>query len=160
MRNEHGTAKMVELQATNREYWMECAEKESEKTDCIRPESLIGAVAVKDGQVIAGGANVVVGKIKKCAECGYCIRKKLCIASGTQREIAYCICAEQHMICNAARDGVKLDGAEVYVTHKPCAICTRLMIQSGISRVYYHRDYPQQFTDEICNESGFIMTRL
>ena len=160
MKNEQSTDKMKEIQKPNHEFWMNCAAEESKKTHCIRPESMIGAVAVKDGQVIAGGSNGVVGKIMKCCERGYCIRKKLNIPSGTQREIAYCICAEQRMICDAARQGVQLNEAEVYVTHKPCAICTRLMIESGISRVYYKADYPNQFTDEICKEAGFEMIKL
>ena len=151
---------MAELQKTDRNFWMDCAFLEGKKSGCIRAESLIGAVAVKEGQVVAGGYNGVVGKIMPCCNRGYCIRKKLNIPSGTQREIAYCICAEQRMICNAARDGVKLEGAEVYVTHKPCAICTRLMIESGIARAFFKSDYPNQFTDEICKESGFEMIKL
>ena len=146
---------MENLQKTDRSYWMQRAEKIAEDSLCIRDESRIGAVAVKDGRIVETGFNGVVGNIPRCAIRGECIRKKMGIKSGTQREVAYCICAEQRMICNAARNGITLDGAEVYVTHRPCAICIRLLIEAGVARVFYKHEYVQQFTKELCAMTGF-----
>ena len=45
--------------------------------------------------------------------------------------------AEMNLIATAAREGIKIEGCAVYVTHRPCSMCARLMIQSGIRRVVY-----------------------
>lgn len=57
--------------------------------------------------------------------------------------------AEQNVLMQAARFGIATDGAEVYCTHKPCSICVKLMINAGIARVYYLKDYPDPLTDEL-----------
>ena len=141
-------------------YWIKYAEEVSKQSLCLRKDRHIGSVAVKDGLAVETGFNGVVGKIPPCAERGECIREKMGIASGTQREVAYCICAEQRMICNAARNGVTLDGTEVYVTHMPCAVCVRLMIEAGITKGFYKYDYPNQFTNELCEMAGFKLIRV
>ena len=139
---------------------MKRAFAESERSHCIRSESRIGAVAVLNGKVVASGYNGVVGKIPLCQSLGFCVRQRLNVPSGTQREIAYCICAEQRLICNAAREGVTFDGAEIYVTHLPCAVCIRLMIESGIARVFYKIEYNNQFTHELAKMAGFELIKM
>ena len=140
--------------------WMDFAFLETEKSDCMRPEFRIGCVAVLNGKIVASGFNGYVGKLGSCETRGFCIRQKRNIPSGTQREVAYCICAEQRMICNAARSGIRLDGAEVYVTHLPCAVCIRLMIESGIVRVFYRNDYSCSFTKELAHDANFELIKL
>lgn len=44
--------------------------------------------------------------------------------------------AESNGIANAARTGTPLDGAVIVVTKFPCSNCAKLLIQSGISKVY------------------------
>jgi dCMP deaminase len=151
---------LTDLQRVDRDFWMEKAFEVSQKSLCILAPSHIGAVAVRDGHVIASGTNGPNARLGSCADRGYCIRRRLEIKSGTQREVAYCICAEQRMICNAAREGIELEGAEVYITHKPCAVCVRLMIESGIARVFYKNDYPQSFTDEIATTANFELIKI
>ena len=151
---------MEDLQKTDRDFWMNRAIEESQKSTCIRQEFRIGAIAVFNNNLLAFGHNGAPGNIPPCETRGYCIRKHLKIPSGIQREVAYCICAEQHMICNAARDGIRLNGAEVYVTHKPCAVCVRLMIKCGVVRAFYKNEYPGHFTDELCEMSGFELVKL
>jgi dCMP deaminase len=43
--------------------------------------------------------------------------------------------AEENSILSAARRGVRVEGCEIYVTHKPCARCARMIVQAGIVRV-------------------------
>ena len=153
---------MAKLQNTDKphDHWINEAFAAAKNSLCIRDESRIGAVAVKDNKVISSGHNGAVGKIQRCAERGHCIRRKLDIPSGSRREVAYCICAEQRMICHAARRGISLCGAVVYTTHTPCAYCVRLMLESGIIRAYYKNEYPNQFVRELCAESGFELVNL
>jgi dCMP deaminase len=46
--------------------------------------------------------------------------------------------AEENAIVNAARIGVSLQGAVIYVTKFPCLACCNLIIQAGIKRIYTH----------------------
>ena len=139
---------------------MEIAKSTARESLCIRAESQVGAVAVKNGCVIARGFNGALCTEYNCEKRGYCIRQRKDIPSGTAREIAYCICAEQRMICQSARHGVSLIGAEVYITHAPCAFCIRLMIECGVARAYYEIEYPQPFADVVAKEFNFELVKI
>ena len=57
------------------------------------------------------------------------------------------------MAC-AARDGVSLKGAEVYVTTFPCANCARLLTTAGITKVYYRDGYSMLDAEDIFKAAG------
>jgi dCMP deaminase len=82
------------------------------------------------------------------------------IPSGQRQEI----CRAQHAeanICNfAARHGVALKGATVYVTHQPCTTCIKAMATSGIKKVIFDGDYPDPFACEIAREVGMELVKL
>ncbi|MDP4609992.1 MAG: cytidine/deoxycytidylate deaminase family protein [Opitutales bacterium] len=69
--------------------------------------------------------------------------------------------AEQNAICDAARRGVPLDGATVYVTHFPCINCAKILAATGISCIKYRRDYRNDdLVKEILSESGVGIEQL
>jgi len=140
--------------------WLDVAKEVAKGSTCLRPEAQIGSIAVRDGKLLASGMNGVFGKKPACSTRGYCIRTKNNIESGTRREVAFCICAEQRMICEAARNDIHLENADVIVTHLPCAICVRMMIETGIKRVYYEVDYPNQFSRDIAEMAGFELVNI
>ncbi len=82
------------------------------------------------------------------------MRDKLNIKSGTCAERCYAVHAEQNAICQAAKLGVSVEGATLYCTHQPCTICTRLIINSGITRVVYKFPYPDEFSMQLFAEAG------
>ena len=49
--------------------------------------------------------------------------------------------AEQNSICYASKNGVSISNCKIYITHFPCINCTKLLISSGISEIYYINDY-------------------
>lgn len=57
--------------------------------------------------------------------------------------------AEANAICFAARIGTSIEGTAIYCTHSPCFECAKLIIQAGITTVYYSIPYriagPLQF---------------
>ena len=69
------------------------------------------------------------------------------------QEVCYAVHAEQNAICQAAKMGVSLEGATIYVTHQPCVICTRMIINSGIKKVIYKNGYPDEFALELFSQS-------
>ena len=89
-----------------------------------------------------------------CAERGECLRRVRNIASGTMQEVCYAVHAEQNAIIQAAKLGISLQGAEMFVTHQPCVICTRMILNAGIKRVVYKNGYPDEFAMELFKQSG------
>ena len=129
------------------EYFMEITELVASRSTCLRRQ--IGAIAVKDKRIIATGYNGAPSGMMDCIERGICIRDKNKIPSGTRGELCYASHSEMNLLVQAAKNGFSLNGADVYCTHKPCAICTRLLIGVGIRTVYYKHNYPDSFTDEL-----------
>ncbi len=69
--------------------------------------------------------------------------------------------AEQNAVADAARRGVKLDGARIYVTHVPCITCSKILAAAGIREIIYRYDYrPDPLVPEILAESGVKLTKL
>lgn len=62
--------------------------------------------------------------------------------SGTQLDRCICIHAEQNALLAAARFGVGVEGAEVWVTTEPCLDCTKSLIQARVGKVIYWKEYP------------------
>ena len=119
----------------------------------------VGAVIVKDKRILTTGYNGASSGIKSCVEKGECIRKKLNIKSGTMQEICYAVHAEQNAIIQAAKLGVSVDNAVMYVTHQPCVICAKMIINSGIKKVIYNEGYPDDFSIKIMKEANVELIR-
>ena len=124
----------------------------AEWSSCFQANRQVGAVIVKDKRILTTGYNGASSGITSCKEKGECIRKKLGIASGTRHEICYAVHAEQNAIVQAAKLGVSVDGATIYVTHQPCSICAKMIINSGIKRIVYKEGYPDEFSMKLFDE--------
>ena len=103
-------------------------------TWCTCHRHNVGAVIVKNKRIVATGYNGAPSGVENCLERGYCMRDKLKIESGTKAELCYAVHAEQNAIVQAAKLGISVDGATIYVTHQPCTTCTKIIINSGIKR--------------------------
>ena len=134
--------------------FMQMAETVAGWSSCFQENRHVGAVIVKDKRIVATGYNGAPAGIKSCAERGECLRRVRNIASGTMQEVCYAVHAEQNAIIQAAKLGIPLDGAVMYVTHQPCVICTRMIINSGIKKVIYKNGYPDAFALQLFSESN------
>lgn len=140
--------------------FMEMAHLVSTWSTCVRNNRQVGSIIVKDKRVIATGYNGAPSGVENCAEKGYCLRDKMGIASGTRHEICFSTHAEQNALVQAAKLGIAVDGATIYVTHRPCTICTKLIINAGIKRIVYGENYPDDFSMEILKEAGIETLHL
>lgn len=69
--------------------------------------------------------------------------------------------AEQNAISDAARRGVSLEGATIYITHFPCINCAKILAAAGVSSIKYFRDYKNdELVEAILGESGVTLTQL
>ncbi len=110
------------------------AQKEAEKSKCWWRQ--VGAVAVKNSKIIFRGFNKMLPSDDECYKIG-CIRDS--IAPGKQPEICSVTHAEATIVSLAAREGVSLRGATLYVTHFPCPACAKLVAMSGFKKLVYSR---------------------
>lgn len=128
-------------------------------SSCYQENRQVGAVIVKDKRIIATGYNGAPSGVQSCKDKGECLRKKLNIPSGTRHETCYAVHAEQNAICQAAKMGASVEGATIYVTHQPCTICTKLIINAGIKKVIYNNGYPDEFSVQLLNEAGIELVK-
>lgn len=151
----------IEKKPDSRESWdsyfMRIARMVSERSTCVHRK--VGAVIVKDHRILATGYNQPPSKFPHCNEIG-CIRDDLEINSGEHQEICYALHAEQNALMQAAKFGIAVNGATIYVTHKPCSICARLIVNAGIKRVVYEKDYPDPLTDFFFKFTGVESVRF
>ena len=140
------------------EYFLDITHKVKERSKCLRRQ--VGAILVKDKRIIATGYNGVPSKIRHCDEVGGCIRDINNIESGKNHEICRGLHAEQNAIIQAALYGVSTEGSTLYCTHKPCIICTKMLINAKIKRIVCSDDYPDKLSLGMLKEAKIDVTIL
>ncbi len=140
--------------------FMQMARLVASWSSCYQQNRQVGAVIVKDKRILTTGYNGAPSGLVSCKDKGECLRKKLNIASGTRQEICYAVHAEQNAIVQAAKMGISVSGATIYVTHQPCSICTKIIINSGIKKVIYREGYPDDFSMQLFAEAGVEIVKF
>ena len=128
------------------EYFMDIAIMVSSRSTCTRKN--IGAVIVKDKTILSTGYNGSIRGRPHCSEIGCDMENGHCVAT---------IHAEANAIIQAAKNGVAIDGAEIYTTASPCWNCFKLIANSGIKEIYYGEFYRDERIIRIAKE---IKTKL
>lgn len=139
------------------EYFMEIAHLVKTRSTCLRRQ--VGAVIVKDKNILATGYNGAPSKIPHCIDVG-CLREKLGIPSGERHEMCRGLHAEQNAIIQAALHGTGIKGSILYCTNLPCIICTKMIINSGIEKIIYEDGYPDPLAEEILADSRIDVKRF
>lgn len=120
------------------EYFLNIAQVVASRSTC--PRRAVGAVLVRDRQILSTGYNGSPRGLPHCTDVGCLMRDGHCVRTSH---------AEMNAIAQAALHGVAVKGATVYCTDKPCLICTKLLINSGIQRIVFLREYPDEISDEM-----------
>lgn len=111
----------------DRDSWlMDMARLVAQRSTCSRLH--VGAIAVRGGQILSAGYNGAPSGLPHCVHTG----DEPCRSS---------VHAEVNVIASAAKYGVSLLGASVYVTDSPCPACAGLLINAGIAELSYDRLY-------------------
>jgi len=139
------------------EYFMEIAYLVAKRSTCLRRQ--VGAVVVKNKNILATGYNGAPRGITHCEVAG-CIREKLNVPSGERHELCRGLHAEQNAIIQAAYHGTSIAGADLYCTNRPCIICSKMIINAGIEKVYYQDGYSDPLAEEMVSESGLVLIKM
>ena len=140
------------------EYFMGMAELTAERSTCLRRK--VGAVIVVDKRIVATGYNGAPKGLPHCEELGGCLREKLGVPSGQRHELCRALHAEQNAIIQAAVIGSSINGASIYVTHQPCSICAKMIINAGIKRIVVRNGYPDKLAQEMLDDAGISVEML
>lgn len=120
------------------EYFMLMAKLASTRSTCLAFP--VGAVVVKDNQILATGYNGSPPGSSHCISQNFCYSGlNSCDASKTLPSRA--VHAETNAIAQAAKHGISTEGAKIYVTLEPCLTCLKLIISAGIKEVYYEKSF-------------------
>ena len=109
---------------------MNNAREVAPRSTCDRKH--VGAVIVRDKTILSTGYNGSIKGLPHCDEAGHEMVEGHCVRTTH---------AEANAIVQAAKNGVKIDSAEIYVTASPCYNCFKLIANSGIKIIYYHEFY-------------------
>jgi len=130
-------------------YFMNLAVQAATRSTC--PRKHVGAVIVRDKAVLATGYNGSLSGLPHCTDVGCLIENDHCVRT---------VHAEANAILQAARHGVRIDGADIYVTASPCWECFKLIANAGIRRVLYGEFYRDERLLQYAREAGIELLHL
>ncbi len=124
-------------------YFMAIASVVATRSTCDR--RFVGAVIVKNRTILSTGYNGSIRGLPHCSELGHMMEGGHCIAT---------IHAEANAIIQAARHGIPIDGATLYVTASPCWGCFKMLMNAGIGRIVYGETYGESRVFETARRLG------
>ncbi|MGL5032277.1 MAG: deoxycytidylate deaminase, partial [Microcystaceae cyanobacterium] len=137
------------------EYFLMMAKLAATRSTCLAFP--VGAVIVKDRQLLATGYNGSPSGSVHCTAQGYCYPGlETCAASSSLPSRA--VHAEANAIAQAAKHGISTQGATIYITLEPCISCLKLIISAGIKEVFYETSFNQG--DKVLVRDSFMAEGL
>jgi dCMP deaminase len=139
------TAQEIKQLRYDRAY-LRLAENWAKLSHCTRKQ--VGAIIVKDAIIISDGFNGTPAGFDNCCE-------------NEQGETHwYVLHAEANAILKVAKSTNNCSGATLYLTHSPCRDCSKLILQSGISRLVYQEEYKDKTGLQFLEESGLEILQI
>ena len=111
----------------------------AERSTC--PRAKVGAVIVRDRNILATGYNGAPSGVPHCTDVGCIIYESRAPDGEIETNCYRSIHAEINAITQAAKNGAAIAGADIYVTHSPCIQCMKVLVNTGIRTVYYEKPY-------------------
>lgn len=135
------------------EYFLGIMRSVAERATCDRGKS--GAVIVKDKRIITTGYVGSPVGLPHCDDVGHEFKDTIHADGSVTQHCVRTVHAEQNAICQAARFGISIDGATIYVSMTPCYVCAKIIINAGIKRVVAAKDYQASAeTKRVFKEAG------
>jgi dCMP deaminase len=130
-------------------YFMRIATEVSTRSTCDR--KFVGAVIVREKMILSTGYNGSIRGLAHCDEIGHEMVEGHCVRT---------VHAEANAIVQAARNGVTIEGADIYVTASPCYNCFKLIANAGIRRIYYKELYRDERIITHAKEASIQLIKL
>jgi len=130
-------------------YFMNIAKEVASRSTCDRKH--VGAVIVKEKTILSTGYNGSIKGLPHCDEAGHEMIDGHCVRTTH---------AEANAIVQAAKNGVKIESAEIYVTASPCYDCFKLIANAGLKSIYYDEFYRDERIIERSKEASIKLVSL
>jgi dCMP deaminase len=130
-------------------YFMNLAVQAATRSTC--PRKAVGAVIVRDKAVLATGYNGSLRGLPHCTEVGCLMENGHCVRT---------VHAEANAILQAARNGVRIEDADIYVTASPCWSCFKLIANAGLHRIFFGEFYRDDRIRDFARQAGIELVDL
>ena len=131
------------------EYFMNIAKEVATRSTCDRKH--VGALITRDKTILSTGYNGSIRGMPHCDEAGHMIENDHCVAT---------IHSEANAVLQAAKNGVMIDKAEVYITASPCWPCFKMLANAGIKKIYYGEFYRDERIFDVAKKLGIELTHI
>jgi len=108
-------------------------------------------VIVRDKTILSTGYNGSIRGMPHCDEVGHLMENGHCVAT---------IHAEANTVLQAAKNGVRIEGGEVYITASPCWICFKMLANTGIKKIYYGEFYRDERIFDVAKRLGIELVHI
>jgi len=125
------------------DYFMNIARVVASRSTCER--KFVGAVIVRDRTILSTGYNGSIRGMPHCTDVGHLMDDGHCVAT---------IHAEVNAIIQAAKNGVSINEASIYVTASPCWNCFKAIANAGMKRIVYGEFYRDARSFEVAKQIG------
>ena len=136
-------------------YFMQISLLVAKRSNCFR--RAVGATLVKDKRIVATGYNGTPFGITNCNK-GGCPRCSNTKGIGTDLDKCICIHAEENAIIESGISHSK--GCTIYTTTFPCLLCSKTLVQAGVVRVVYYKDYTAELSKELLIKAGIKIDKV
>jgi dCMP deaminase len=141
------------------EYFSKLVDAVAQRATCDRGRA--GCVIVKDRQILVTGYVGSPKGLPHCDDVGHLLKKMVHEDGKVTQHCVRTVHAEQNAITQAARRGIALEGATLYVRMTPCRTCTMLIINTGIERVVCQKKYhAAEESEAMFREAGIRLDYL
>ncbi len=130
-------------------YFMNIAREVATRATCDR--KMVGAVIVRGKTILSTGYNGSLRSLPHCDEVGHEMENGHCIRT---------VHAEANAIVHAARHGIIVEGGEIFITASPCYNCFKLIVNAGITKIYYGEFYRDERITKHAKELGVELVYL
>ncbi|NHJ01022.1 MAG: deaminase [Candidatus Heimdallarchaeota archaeon] len=130
-------------------YFMRIALEVATRSTCDRKH--IGAVIVRDRTILSTGYNGSIRGLAHCDEEGHMMENGHCVRT---------VHAEANALAQAAKNGVRVEASEIYITTSPCWTCFKLLANSGITKIYYGEFYRDNRIFDAAKEANIQLVHL
>ena len=131
------------------EYFMNIAKQVATRSTCERKH--VGSVIVRDRIILSTGYNGSIRGMPHCDEMGHMMENGHCVAT---------IHAEANAVLQAARNGVRIECAEVYITASPCWQCFKMLANAGVKKIFYGEFYRDERIFDVAKKIGIELVHI
>ena len=140
------------------QYFLMITRQVAERSTCKRAK--VGAVIVRDKNILATGYNGSPAGLPHCTEVGCLIYESRTPSGEVEENCFRTIHAEINAIAQAAKNGASIRDADIYITHTPCIHCFKVVINTGIRRVFFEKPYKLSTIEELRQYTKVTLTQV